>query len=510
MKIQIFVRSAEWLNTAGTRIRYKRLQQELARLGVLLSIDPFSAIREGLRLNAEVYLFSKCHDAGALMVADMLREAGALVGFDLFDDYVSSSGSTTVGQRAFQRALKGHADFLLCSTARMAEVVRSFDAIVPVHVLNDPFAAFDDEALTKLLDAKVEAVRTTGRLDLLWFGVGSNPVYPVGLNDLTGFWEALKPLFASGLDVRLKVLTNGEAINGAGLRRLRNLPVPLEIEEWSVAGERAALDRAFAAFLPVNFQNFSIAKSLNRAVTALTHGTQVLWAGHRLYEKLDRFIYDDAQRLLADLATASLRLRRASVEPLRQCLADLAHPAMEAERFLRFLSELPPGDYVAVEQRQLRAIIHGAESTPAVHYICRTLGWLSLGSPLTRQKLPFDAHIGYFDGSETLELRLSRAALQRLDVDWIQLAEPLGKLAKEDLTHRLPIDATAGWPNLAALSPRQLATRAGRMVHAGRVMAATQAVYSQIFGAMTTMRSELEMPLPVIDQMIAMQGLSRQ
>jgi hypothetical protein len=124
MKIQVFVRSADWLHSAGTRIRYRRLQPEFARLGYSLAIDPISTIREGLKLNADIYLFSKCQDAGALMLADMLREAGALVGFDLFDDYISGDSSITFAQRDFQRSLSGRVDFLLCSTERMSTVAR--------------------------------------------------------------------------------------------------------------------------------------------------------------------------------------------------------------------------------------------------------------------------------------------------------------------------------------------------------------------------------------------------
>lgn len=507
MKIQVFVRSAEWLHTAGTRIRYRRLQQELSRLGCTLAIDPISGIREGLKLNAEVYLFSKCHDGGTLMLADMLREAGAIVGFDLFDDYVSGGGSATAAQRVFQRALCGKADFLLCSTVRMAEVARTFDPSVPVHVLNDPFEFYDAERLPGLLEAKAEAVRSSGRMDLVWFGVGNNPIYPVGLSDLVAFWEALKPLQAAEFDLRLKVLTNPDALNAEGLCRLRNLPIRVEIEEWSSAGEKAALDDAFMAYLPVNYQNFSIAKSLNRAVTALTHGAQVLNAGYPLYEALDPFIYRDARLLLNDLNVGSLRVRRGVVQALRDRLFVLADPAEEASRFLKFLCGIPSGSsLVPVEKRSLRAIVHGAVSTPAIHGLCRALGWLSLGSPITRQPLPYHAQIGFFEGGSSPELRLSRDALPRLAEGWNRLATPLGRSASNEFTHRIPIEETVEGKYFASLTPGVLETRAGRMVNARPVMAATELTYRQVFGDMALFRSEMEIPLPAIDEMSEGQG----
>jgi hypothetical protein len=169
MKIQVFVRSADWLHSAGTRIRYRRLQPEFARLGYSLAIDPISTIREGLKLNADIYLFSKCQDAGALMLADMLREAGALVGFDLFDDYISGDSSITFAQRDFQRSLSGRVDFLLCSTERMSTVARLMDPTIPVHVLNDPFEPATRERLAQLVDR-------TDRCPLVW--PGQQPFVP--------------------------------------------------------------------------------------------------------------------------------------------------------------------------------------------------------------------------------------------------------------------------------------------------------------------------------------------
>lgn len=503
MKIQVFVRSPEWLHTAGTRIRYRRLQRELSLLGCTLAIDPISGIREGLKLNADAYLFSKCNDAGTMMLADMLREAGALVGFDLFDDYVSDRGSTTAAQRIFQRRLREKADFFLCSTARMAKVAQEFDPTTANHVLHDPLETYDADRLPGLLEAKAEAVRASGRMDLVWFGVGNNPIYPVGLSDLVGFWETLKPLKAAGLNLHIRVLTNADALDAEGLSRLRNLPLELEIEEWSSAAEKAALERAFLAFLPVNYQNFSIAKSLNRAITALTHGNQVLTAGHELYDPLDTYIYKDACLLLSDLKAGSLRVRRETVKSLGERLFAIAGPAEEASRFLTFLCNIPSGSVaVPVEKRRLRAIVHGADSTPAIGNLCRALGWLSLGSPITRQPLPFHAQVGFFDEGKCLELRLSRDALPRLVDGWSRLAVVLSRPSNGEFTHSLPIRETIEGEYLASVKPEWINTRAGRMVNAKRLMAAIEATYLQVFGDLLLSRSEMEMPLQAIDEFL--------
>jgi hypothetical protein len=497
MKVQVFVRSPDWLNSAGTRIRYRRLQPEFARLGCTLAIDSMSQIREGLKLNADVYLFSKCQDAGALMLADMLREAGALVGFDLFDDYISTRSSVTFAQRHFQRDLSDKVDFMLCSTPHMQALTKSMAPAVPAHVLNDPFQLVTRERLVQLLESKTDQVRRTGRVEVLWFGNGNNPLFPVGVSDLIAFSEALRPLQTAGFTVHLKVLTNAEALNAEGLNRLRMLPYPVEVEEWSEEAERASLDKATLAFLPVNYQGFSIAKSLNRAVTALTHGTQILTAGYPLYAALDTFAYDSATALAADLQTSSLKLRTTTLDQFDRQLASLADPELEATRFMDFLTELPIGSaQIPVEQRQLRAIVHGSASTPAIHNLGRSLGWLSLGSPLTRQALPFNAEIGFFDSSTMLEFRLMRETLERLTDKWHERALPLPKADYGEYSHILPLPDTEAGRFLNSLVPQMLETRAGRMIHYEAVMRATEAVFGTIFGDMLMMRSELEMPLP--------------
>jgi hypothetical protein len=497
MKIQVFVRSADWLHSAGTRIRYRRLQPEFARLGYSLAIDPISTIREGLKLNADIYLFSKCQDAGALMLADMLREAGALVGFDLFDDYISGDSSITFAQRDFQRSLSGRVDFLLCSTERMSTVARLMDPTIPVHVLNDPFEPATRERLAQLVDHKADQARRTGRIDVLWFGQGNNPLFPVGISDLVAFSEALQPLKTAGLNVHLKVLTNADVLDADGLSHLRDLPYPIEVAEWSAEEERVSLDQAMVAFLPVNYQSFSVAKSLNRAVTALTHGAQILTAGYPLYAALDAFIYSEATELTADLHAKSLKLRTSTLNKLDDHLTSLADPAQEAARFLTFLTALPSGAVeIAIRQRPLRAIVHGAASTPAIHSLGRALGWLSLGSPLTRQMLSFHAQIGFFDGAATTQLRLSREALPRLAGNWQGRTRALPGSGFGEYSHVLPLPETQAGILLSSLTSQMLETRAGRMIHSETVMTATEAVFGDVFGDMLMMRSEMEMPLP--------------
>lgn len=494
MKLQVLVRSASWLESAGTRIRYRRLQRAFKACEWLLSVDPIGSISDGLALDADIYLISKCHDAGALMTADMLREAGALVGFDLFDDYVSGEGSLTFGHRDFLRQLVGSVDFFLCSTDRMAEVVRSFAPQVPVHVLNDPHGSFDALQLAKSIEAKRLKAAATRTIEMVWFGQGHNPIFPVGLSDLAGFGSELEVFARAGWKARLTVLSNPEALDEGVLGSLQSLPFPVAIDTWSELGEATALRRALVAYLPVNHQNFSIAKSLNRAVSALTGGAQVLGTGFPLYAQLDPLIYRSAHTLAEDLDNGRLRLDQGSIATLSARLSAIANPAHEAQALIAFLQGLEPLPAVPVEDRAMRAIVHGYVSTGQIHRICKSLGWLSLGCPFTQSNLPFHAEIGQFASDGGLEIRVSREGHARLGDRWRQIAQPLPRSQSDSYTHRVPMPASAAGTLLEGSIPAMWTSRAARILAGPDLMRAAVAVYDEIFPGTKFLVSEMEYP----------------
>ncbi len=230
-------------------------------------------------------------------------------------------------------------------------------------------------------------------------------------------------------------------------------------------------------------------------------------AGYPLYAALDAFLYHKAGEFAADLKAGTLKLRAASLNALDDCLASLADPKREAARFRTFLAALPIGAVeVAVEQRPLRAIVHGAASTPAIHSLGRALGWLSLASPLTRQALPFHAQIGFFDGAAAPQLRLLRETLARLTEEWHGQAIALASTGFGEYSHVLPLPDTQAGRFLGSLTAQMLETRPGRMIHYEAVMAATEAVFGDVFGDMLMMRSEMEVPLPGMARIAAARG----
>jgi hypothetical protein len=398
MRICVVIPSPDYAMRAGARIRYRRLVEPLHRLGhdiVRKPLETFSGIDD---ITDDVYLLSKCHDAGSLILAHQARRRGRLVGIDLFDDYFSQIDDSRFAHlRRWLAQAVDAADFLLCSTPTMQAVARKFAARLPAHVLNDPCPPCAADDLGRRLASNRDRLRTSRRLTVAWFGMGDNPHFPAGLADLVAFGDLLARLRGRGFETRLKILTNRRALTPDTMEAVRNLPLPFEIAEWSEAAEASLLAESDVAFLPVNAQPFSVAKSLNRAVTALCAGAQVLSAGYPLYASLAPFIYRDPDELVADTVGGTARLRPDTASLCVRLVAERADPDGEAAECAAFLAgrvpavpASPPGDAQASPRW---GVVHGHESPPLAHKLARRLGALSIGTPFADDDRDYDVTV---------------------------------------------------------------------------------------------------------------------
>lgn len=418
MKLCVLIPGAEYRHNAGARIRYLRLAEPLRKLGVTLELVPVKdALRTGL-LDGDVYLASKCFDTTALMVMAMAHRQGKLVGVDLFDDYFSHADDPRfVRMRAWLQQAACFSSFMLASTPAMARISHSFAPDLPVHVLNDPFTRFDLEQIRSRLDSKRQALRDGSPFRISWFGMGDNPLFPVGLSDLVAFCDELAPLRTDRTGVHLHISTNLRAMKGETLAALRQLPLPYRLSEWSETAEAELLERSDAVFIPVNAQPFSIAKSLNRAITALTAGTQVLSSGYPLYTPLEPFIYRDATSLLNDELQGAARLRPQTLQPLQTLLAEVADPLREANAIAAFLQGLPRRSQQDPKPQCI--VVHGRDSSAACHELARDNGFISLGTPVSPSKFDYDVVVRWSDqdnGLTTLVHKRYRKLLRQAGI----------------------------------------------------------------------------------------------
>lgn len=497
MKIRALVHSSQWLDRAGVRIRYRRIAPFLERQGSRIRVDEIDSLEGRWLIEDDVVILSKCNDARALFAVDYLRERGVLVGVDMFDDYFSPGISPCHRHREFLRDMAPRVDFFLCSTERMREVAGEFAPEKPCHVLNDPFDALDQPVLGARLREKATRALEERRIDVLWFGNGDNPVFPVGLTDLAAYADALQPFVRAGFDVGLNVLTNLRALYSENLAKLRSIGLPLTIEEWSQEGEARAMDEALVSFLPVNHQNFSIAKSLNRGISALTGGTQILSAGFDLYDAIGPFRYRDADQLLADLEEGNLRLRPQTLPALKECMNGLADPANEAGWLLEFLKGLSPvgrSDTGTGPTGPSHAIIFGSRSPSAVTAFAQARGIALIGTPFCLPSSRFNLYFDFRDGVGPVEVRISKQGASMVGPSMQPLIREDGR---EDHTYPFVIALADDEDGaiLCNLRPHMVKTRAGQMVHYARVMGAIERISRRLLPGAKIYSSEMESPL---------------
>lgn len=400
MKLCVLIPGAGYRQNAGARIRYLRMAEPLRALGISMDLVPVADVLQMGLPDCGAFLVSKCFDAPALAVMALARAQGRQVGVDMFDDYFSHHGDPRFvrTQSWLAQALR-FSTFILASTQAMADIGRSLAPQLPVHILNDPGSPPDLAAMAARLEAKRAELAKGAPLRISWFGMGDNPLFPVGIADVAAFSGELAGLKRAGIAVELKISSNIRALAGETLAALRRLPFPCHLQDWSEAGEKDLLEQSHVAFLPVNAQSFSTAKSLNRAVTALTCATQVLSSGYPLYRALDAFIYRDARQLLADQTSGQTRLRSETAGAFGTLLAQVAGPANEAGSLAAFLRALP-----AVTASGFRgAVLHGRGGNGGMHEFARREGFLSIGTPFSPANHDYDILFRWDAGSGVLQ-----------------------------------------------------------------------------------------------------------
>jgi hypothetical protein len=423
MKMVILIPSEEYKNNAGARIRYGRLAPRLADHGISLTLENISDF-DPRSAHCDVLVISKCHDARAVLAAEVLARRGALVGIDLFDDYFSQHADSRLARyRHWLGQILSRCDFAMCSTPVMRGVIGSFAPELAVHIVNDPGPDIDADRLRKALNAKLSAARSGGRIGLCWYGVGDNPNFAVGISDLADFAGAIRQLATAGPAVDLSILTNRRALDAQHLAMIAVLPATVSVAEWSEAAEAELLASSFACFLPVNAQGFSAAKSLNRAVTALAAGCQVLAVGYPLYAPFEGLIYSSAAQLLRDFNSASMRLSASSVDCLLEALDHAASPTREATSLASFIRDLPRRRTSSADLPP--RLVHGVASNGAAHKMVQAVGGLSIGTPFSTTPLGFDVIFQARHGGR-LAMLVSDKALSRMKFEMQNRAAAYG------------------------------------------------------------------------------------
>jgi hypothetical protein len=410
-RICVVIQSEAFRSSAGVRIRYDRFIDGCFGTDTQILVRPLAEI-VAAPLDCDAYIFCKTFSSVAIAFAQRIKAHGRIVAQDLFDDYFSQCDDERLFQyRNWMRQIEPFTDVALCTTPRMAEVIAEFLPHSPIIVIEDPIDDFNPIRIAALVDRKIERARRTRHLKLAWFGIGDNPLFPVGIADLTSpaMLSQIAAFKTQGWDTSLTVATNQRALSADGLADLRRCPLPVELVEWSEAVERDVLAAADVALLPVGTQGFSRAKSMNRAVTALNQGCQILSIGEPLYAGLAPFIYRTAEDVLLDLEAGSALLTGSSVPALTSILAKRANAFDAGATFAEAVLTACPRPCPP-----LLAVVHGWQSEIATHKLACGPGAVSVRSPFCQAAWNFGVRFD-LDGDRIVG-RVSAAIADRLQL----------------------------------------------------------------------------------------------
>ena len=297
-------------------IRYRLLAplDALRRQGV--AIEQYQAGRDYAAI-----IFSKSHSPAAVAAARRARAGGHEVIFDLCDNLFAAqrAGHASGARVARLREMLGLATHLTFSTATLAEQIaeevpglRAPTSVIPDVLDIDPPAALplslrDQVALASL---RRFHARHAGALHCVWFGKS--------LGQASGYAHvgaAARELGRFAHPTTLTIVSN-DWLGYRGARR--RWPVPVTYVPWTLASAAIALARHRVAVIPLEQNDYTAGKTINRPATALLAGLGVVADALPSYEELRPFIaLDDWQggleryRQWSDETAAALAAGRA-------------------------------------------------------------------------------------------------------------------------------------------------------------------------------------------------------
>lgn len=288
-------------NDAGFRIRTQPLTRALTARG--LKVEVLSYAELGAQITtmierAQVVVMGKPGDTMSYLCMRALADLRVRIVVDLFDNYFSWS------PLVYKRQLHWHwlrnlqaAAMAITSTEYLETVVGSlYDG--PVLRVSDPLPQPQLSAVEEAAIAAKWPLRQ--RLDVLWFGIGDNPFYHVGLSDLRDWRHVLRTLreeLGAGVEVQLTICTNRGPGVEATLMAMRDEGIDALYVEWSEATCAALQAQAHVILLPTNLTGFALSKTHNRCSDALARGSLVLASPHGPYGDIGGAVFLDVHAL---------------------------------------------------------------------------------------------------------------------------------------------------------------------------------------------------------------------
>lgn len=289
---------------AGYRVRALPLANELRLRGSeveLIALDEMPSRVNSIKEAADIVICAKPNTPEVYFCLKQLKDAGIAIVIDLFDNYFSWS------------------PFLLdrqIQTQWLKFLLLADHVFVSTSFLRGVIAAISDTPTTLIGDAlppvppvaRVQKWANSTRLDVLWFGINSNPFFRAGLDDLSA-WKGVLTSLASKLlpekKIRLTICTNPTPSLVHVLESFGNTGIETVYSQWSEEVCNDLLESAHVVLLPTNMTGFSLSKTHNRCSDALVRNCLVLGSPNGPYKEIPGAVFSNVESLHDFLHAAS-------------------------------------------------------------------------------------------------------------------------------------------------------------------------------------------------------------
>lgn len=266
---------------ASYRMRCAAIVQGLNTLG-------YDASEVTQPQDADFLVLSKRYDEHSIRAALDWRAAhGTKVVLDLCDNhfYYRSENEVAIKRAALLRQALESVDFVTTSSAYLAEQLQA--TVRPKHAIEviddvieppdypqgwarctEPKAEWALRGLSKRLSAQ----SSESLFRLVWFGNSGGGFVNGGMEDVLGLRSVLETLRQS-YPISLTIVSNSRAMFD---RLCAGWALPVFYEEWHPHTISRVLSLHGISLIPIQKTPFTMAKTANRVVTAMTHGLLVL------------------------------------------------------------------------------------------------------------------------------------------------------------------------------------------------------------------------------------------
>lgn len=272
------------INSASTRYRCFHIARVLAEWGVQHSYYTDAEVASASLGQIDALIIVKRVDAGIFELVGRANDRNTPVYLDLCDDLVHERHPRNVGG-IHRMVFNGIAPLLtgvVTPTSTMAQRIRGYagTTALPIHVIPD-IAETEDlfyetaEFVTRKAQARPAAASSRSnreRKSVVWFGASGGIHSNFGIASLLPAMPALRSVNRQ-IPIELVLVSNKEA---KADDVVRPFGVPTRYEAWSPETVYAELKQADAALLTTGDDDFSVTKSANRALQALSAGVPVV------------------------------------------------------------------------------------------------------------------------------------------------------------------------------------------------------------------------------------------